>query len=183
MSAVTTEFTFADLERMPEDGMRREILHGELIELPPPKLRHEDIASMIHASLVLFIGRSKRGRVFGSGMGYRVLSNDRTWLQPDVSFLLAERLLSNRNKDYVEGSPELAVEVISSSESAQDVADKIAAYFSGGAHAVIVVYPKSRSVELRLSDGTARVLHSGDVLSIPALLPGWELAIDELFAD
>jgi hypothetical protein len=58
VSAVTTEFTLADLERMPEDGMQREILYGELIQLLPPHLRHEVIAARINESLVI----SNQGR-------------------------------------------------------------------------------------------------------------------------
>jgi Uma2 family endonuclease len=183
VSAVTTEFTFADLERMPDDRMTREILYGELIELPPPKLNHEEIAALFVASLNLFIGRSARGRVYGSSMGYKVLGDDRTWLMPDVSFLLMERVKANRGKDYAEGAPDLAVEVVSPSESAQDVEDKIQAYLLGGAQAVVVVYPKSRFVRLHLADGTARALREGDVLELPSFLPEWRLPITDIFAE
>jgi Uma2 family endonuclease len=183
VSAVTTEFTLADLERMPEDGMHREILYGELIELPPPKLRHEEIASHFLASLNVFNSRSKLGRVYGSSMGYKVLGDVRTWIEPDVSFLLMQRVQANKGKDYADGAPDLAIEIISPSESAQDVEAKTDAYFRGGAHAVVVVYPKPRIVRLHLSDGSARTLRAGDVLTIPELLPGWELPIEDIFAD
>ncbi|MBI4909665.1 MAG: Uma2 family endonuclease [Acidobacteria bacterium] len=182
MSAATTQFTLADLERMPADGMHREILHGELIEMPPPTLRHEIIAARINRSLVLFLGRKEFGMVFLSKMGYRLLSDDRTWVEPDVSFVRKERVQSSLDKDYVDGAPDLAVEVISPSESAQDVEDKIEAYLSGGAHAVVVVYPKKQTVKLFLSEGTSRTLRGGDVLTLPGLLPGWEMPVTEIFA-
>jgi len=183
VSTVTTDFTFADLERMPEDGTRRELLYGELIELPPPKLGHEEIASVIFGSLYMFLRRFNLGRVYGSSMGYKVLSNDRTWLEPDVSVLRMERVHENRGKDYVHGAPDLAVEIISPSESAQDVEDKTEAYFHGGARAVITVYPKRKLVKVQLADGTVRSLHSGDAVSVPEVLPGWALSVDEIFAD
>jgi Uma2 family endonuclease len=118
-----------------------------------------------------------------SGMGYRVLSDDRTWLQPDVSLLRTERVKASAGKDYVDGSPDLAVEVVSPSESAQDVEDKIQAYLLGGAQAVVVVYPKSRFVRLHLADGTARALREGDVLEPPSFLPEWRLPITDIFAE
>jgi Uma2 family endonuclease len=183
VTAVTTEFTLADLERMPEDGMQREILYGELIQLLPPHLRHEVIAARINESLVISNAQAKVGTVFMSGMGYRVLSDDRTWLQPDVSLLRTERVKASAGKDYVDGSPDLAVEVVSPSESAQDVEDKIQAYLLGGAQAVVVVYPKSRFVRLHLADGTARALREGDVLELPSFLPEWRLPITDIFAE
>ncbi|MBI4909661.1 MAG: Uma2 family endonuclease [Acidobacteria bacterium] len=182
MSAATNQFTLADLERMPEDGMHREILHGELIEMPPPTFLHDNIAAQIHRSLNLFLGRGSRGRVYGASTGYKVLRDDRTWLQPGVSFLLMDRVKASLRSDYVDGAPDLAVEVISPSESAQDVEDKIEAYLSGGAHAVVVVYPKKQTVKLFLSEGTSRTLRGGDVLTLPGLLPGWELPVTEIFA-
>ncbi|MBI4910551.1 MAG: Uma2 family endonuclease [Acidobacteria bacterium] len=181
MSAVTTQFTLADLDRMPEDGMHREILHGELIEMPPPKPRHEIITSRINASLVGFNLQARLGTVFGSNMGYKVLRDDRTWIQPDVSFLVPERLPDDVDNDYVTGAPDLAVEVISPSESAQDVEDKTEAYLQGGAHAVIVVYPRTAKVNLVLADGTSRTLRSADTISLPNLLPGWELPVKDIF--
>lgn len=183
MSAVTTQFTLADLDRMPDDGMHREILYGELIEMPPPTLRHEIIGARINASLVFFAGRTKLGTVFMSKMGYRLQSDDRTWIEPDVSFLRNDRLKSSLGKDYVDGAPDLAVEVISPSESAQDVEDKIEAYLLKGAHAVVVVYPKKSTVKVFQADGTARALRPGDTLTLPELLPGWELPVNEIFAD
>lgn len=124
MSAATTPFTLADLERMPEDGTHREILHGELIEMPPPKLRHELITAPLQFRLSLFVQQSGAGHVFGSNLGYKVFRDDRTWLQPDVSFLRRGRLPADLDESYMDGSPDLAVEIISPSESAADVEAK-----------------------------------------------------------
>lgn len=172
---------FSNLECMIEDGIRREILHGRLIELPPAELRHEIIASRIHSSLAVYNDQAGHGDVFGSGMGYKVLKNDRTWIQPDVSFLRAGRV--NSDDDYFAGAPDLAVDVVSPGESAQDVEDKVQTFLAGGSHAVIVVYPKRRLVKLHIADGSARSLHENDTLSIPGLLPGWALPLKRIFVD
>lgn len=182
MSAVSTQFTLADLERMPDDGVHREILHGELIEMPPPKLAHERLIARINASLVLYLGRKGLGTVFLSKMGYRLLRDDRTWIEPDLSFLRAERVEASAGMDYVDGAPDLAIEVISPSESAQEVDAKIEAYLQGGAHAVAVIYPKTSTVRLFLEDGSGQTLHVGGTLTLPGLLPGWELPVAEIFA-
>lgn len=181
MSAVSTQFTLADLERMPDDGIQREILHGELIELLPPILPHEDIAAIIHESLAVFNRQAKLGRVYGSRMGYKVLRDDHTWIEPDVSFLMSRRRQANAGNKYVDGAPELAVEIISPSESAQDVEGKVEAYLQGGAHAVVVIYPKTSTIKLHLADGSVRTFRTGDALSLPDLLPGWDLPVSEIF--
>jgi Uma2 family endonuclease len=85
--------------------------------------------------------------------------------------------------DYFTGAPELAVEVISPSESAADVQRKVELMLAAGAKAVWVVYPKTQSVTIHTPDGVARTLGAGGSLIAPFLLEGWSAPVAELFAD
>ncbi|HUQ90107.1 MAG TPA: Uma2 family endonuclease [Bryobacteraceae bacterium] len=183
MNAVSTQITLADLERMPDDGMRREILYGELIELPPPKFGHENIAYNMQQALLRYVNERKLGRVYLGSTGYQLFADRKTWLEPDVSFLRADRVAGTGGDDYPQGAPELAVEIMSPSESAKTVKRKVAAYFEAGAQAVVLVFPKTRTVRLLLSDDRVINFRETDTLTIPSLLPGWELPVAQIFAD
>src|SRR5437588_3423644 len=83
--------TIEDLERMPDDAMHRELVEGELIELPPPELLHAMVARRIYELLRAFTLANALGEVFLE-LGWLVRSDRRTWIQPDVSFFRAGRL-------------------------------------------------------------------------------------------
>src|SRR5260370_5819144 len=108
--------SFEAFENPPDDGMHHEIIEGVLISLPPPKSRHSLIASIVWKEL-LAIERQANGRALAEA-GYKLGDDPPTWIQPDVSFLRSERIDSTDPDGYFLGAPELAVEIISPSESA-----------------------------------------------------------------
>ncbi len=178
MSAATATFTIADLERMPDDGMHRELLHGELIELPPPKLHQSRIAMGLVASLLSYLDdHADIGEVWAEG-GFQL--DAASWLQPDVAVLKPEQLAVS-NSDYASGAPLVALEVISPSESGADIEAKSIAYLQTGARAVVWIYPQTRTVHI-LGEGERR-LNNKDTLELPTILPGWSLPVSDLFPD
>ena len=98
---VQTELTLDDLEQMPDDAMHRELVHGELIELPPPEAEHVDVAHNIYDSLSPFVRRRSLGKVYIEA-GYKVTVDKRSLF----------------------GAPELAVEVVSPSERPKHIPAK-----------------------------------------------------------
>jgi len=182
MSAAATQFTIADLERMPDDGMHREILDGELIELPPAKFGHQDTAKRIFVSLIRYEESCPQFAAYQEG-GYRLFRDLSNWLQPDVSVVSTERVRDTARHGYIQGAPEVAIEIISQSESASDVQDKTRAYLRAGSKAVVNIFPKSRTITVHVPDGSARTLEGKDVLTLPDVLPGWEMSLDEIFGE
>lgn len=170
-----------DLEKMPDDCLHRELIEGELIELPPPEFRHALIAHRIYELLNDFVAPRKLGMVLIE-LGHLVRSNRRTWIQPDVSFLRAGRYdLENPGK-YSTGAPDLAVEVISPSETARSVHLKTGILLSSGTQEVWTVYPDTRTVEIHSANDIVRVLHEGDQIASP-LFPGWSAPVRLFFED
>ena len=119
---VVTRLTSADLERLPESPYRQELLHGELIELPPPKRKHNKTAEKFYVRLRAIITEAHArgawaplGDVHVALLGYRF--DDDGWLIPDVSITHADQ----KGDDYYLGSPALAVEVISNEKTADYV--------------------------------------------------------------
>jgi len=138
--ATSTLLTFEEFERLPEEPGKMELLDGELVCLPPANKRHSRIAHRLQRLLMPLVDQF--GLAAGLGelcleTGYEI--GPRNWLQPDVSIEHAEG-------DYSEGAPALAVEVISESNTAEQVEYKRQTCLANGAIEGWVAYPKTRSV-------------------------------------
>ncbi len=180
MAATTSPITWQAFEQLPAgDGFHREVVEGELIVLPPPKSRHSRIARRMARLLMPFEERGI-GEVLMEA-GYRLSDDPPTWIQPDVSGLRIERARATGGDDYFAGSPELAVEVVSPSETARDLNRKIDALLDGGCLAVWVVYPEEREVRVFVQGGTSYTRRGNETLTVPELLPDWELPVAQLF--
>jgi Uma2 family endonuclease len=112
--------------------------------------------------------------------GYKLGDDPPSWIEPDVSFLKNARVRATPEGDYFLGAPELAVEIVSPSESARDLKRKISLLLKGGSQAVWVVYPEDRTVEIYRPDGTS---YTTETLSAPGLLPEWTSPAASLFED
>jgi|SRR5215472_3196159 Uma2 family endonuclease len=108
MMATTSHLlTWAAFEQIPDDGMHRELIEGELQVLPPPKSKHSKIAKRVSRIL-------DKVEVLGNGVcyveaGYKLSDDAATWLEPDVSFLTRDRDRSAPDDGYFHGAPELAL--------------------------------------------------------------------------
>ncbi len=179
MATTSNVLTFAAFEQLPDgDGMHRELIEGELQILPPAKSRHIVIAKRVFKLLLALEDRAD-AQVY-SEAGYKLSTDPSTWIQPDVSFLKNDRIRATPAGSYFLGAPELAVEVVSPSESARDLKRKINLLLKGGSLAVWVVYPEERAVEIYRPDGTSCTT---ETLSAPGLFPEWSAPAASLFED
>jgi len=182
MAASTNTMTWEAFEQLPDgDGYHRELIEGELQVLPPPKSRHTEVAYNLHQALVS-AAASADARAFVEA-GYKLSTDPPSWVQPDISVLHNARRRETKGEDYYFGAPELAVEVVSPSESASDLNRKVDLMLGAGAIAVWVVYPIQREIRVFRPDGSATRHNIGDTLSLPELLPGWELPVARIFED
>src|ERR1700722_9434206 len=176
--ASKTLLTLEQFEQLPDDGMRHELDEGELVSMPLASLRHGELHAEIGSLLWQFVGPRSLGLAVSSS-GFQ-LGRDPV-RAPDVSFIRADRLIGIDLDCWFPGAPDLAVEIISPSESAADIAHKVEQYLHAGAE-VWVVYPRSRTVHVFEPSKMARVLDGADLLESPALLPGFSVRVSELFA-
>jgi Uma2 family endonuclease len=154
--STTTRLTLADFERLPEkEGTHYELDEGTLLMEPSPALRHNLIRQRIAEQLTHFV-RSHRLGVVVEEMDFR-LGTD-TVRNPDVAFIVSDDL-RNIDPDHspVEGAPALAIEVISPTNLAQDTAKKVRQYLEAGSHAVWLVYPTLRLIEVHDAAGARRI--------------------------
>ncbi|HYW48473.1 MAG TPA: Uma2 family endonuclease [Bryobacteraceae bacterium] len=149
---------------------KQELLRGELIELPPAKRKRDLIAHRLYELLKPAVaGEAGQSGVVYHEMGYRL--GPRSWLKPDVSITHP----GQPGDDYFEGAPALAVEVISESNTATEIAGKVKELFAAGGREVWLIYPDQRSVWVYQPGGQARE-HSGRFAT--DLLPGIEIDLD-----
>lgn len=169
-------------EQLPDgDGFHRELIEGELQILPPVKLGHSKVAKRIFKALLAAEAAGSGQAYFEAG--FKLAANAVSWVQPDVSFVRGQRVEDTDDSSYFTGAPELAIEVVSPSESASDLSRKVDLMLKAGSLAVWVVYPRQRKVDVHLPGGATHRLDAGDTLSLPELLPGFELPVTKVFEE
>lgn len=177
----TTRMSFEEFLNLPEpEGMIYELDDGELLMEPSPALRHNLIRQHIAMALIHFV-KAKRLGVVAEEMDFRLAPD--TVRNPDVAFITKDHLQRiDIERSPVDGAPALAVEVISPSNRAEDVAKKTQQYLHAGTQAVWIVYPKLRLVEVHSSD-EVRQVREPEVLKANSLLPGFSLSLTDIFAE
>jgi Uma2 family endonuclease len=121
---ISTKYTHADLLAMPEDTRRREILDGELIVSPSPKLFHQRIVHRFLTAFDRYLERCPIGQILLSPLD--VIFSELDVLEPDLILVLNEhhRIL----QDWIRGVPDLVVEVLSPGSVLMDRGPKLKAY-------------------------------------------------------
>lgn len=175
--------TADELFCMPEDGGRYELRAGELIRMSPPGARH----GQYQVGLVLALGAHVRSRRLGlvqTEVGFKLFRDPDTVRAPDIAFVRRDRIPPDGPPiAYWDLAPDLAVEVISPSESAEDVREQIHEYLTAGTSLIWIVYPRRRSVEVWRADGSRLDLPASGTLSGEDVVAGFELPVVEIFAD
>jgi Uma2 family endonuclease len=177
VGVTTTLLTFEEFEHLPDAPGKRELLDGELIELPPPKLKHTLVQHGIADALRQYA--AERGLLVFVEVGFRLGAGGREWLQPDASVVTQEQKASADPDGYLENSPLIAIEVISPSNTAETVERKLAKYFENGAGEVWVAYPKTRRI-WRHQGLQAQAAIASDIFTSP-LLPGFQMDLAVIF--
>lgn len=165
-----------------EDGVRLELVEGNVVREPRPGARHGRLTTRLASALHKHSENQGLGMVC-TDFGVVLAEDPATIRGPDIGFIAAERL---RPEDlptgFLKGAPDLAVEIVSLSNTATEIQRKVLEYLAAGSRLVWVVDPETRSVSAYRSRDEARLLDEGDVLDGGDVLPGFHLAMKELFA-
>jgi Uma2 family endonuclease len=178
-AAGTTGLTYDDLLGFPDDGLRRELIDGELFVTPSPIVRHQDVVTTILVALVLY-ARERGGKALPAPMD--VFLSARDVVEPDVLFLTAANL-SKAERPFIRGAPDIVVEVSSPSTRRHDLVRKLALYERFGVPEYWFVDLDADRVEIYrlegMSFGAPLLLGRGDHLTSP-LLRGFDAEVAEL---
>jgi len=174
-------YTVQDLSNMPDDGKIYELHNGVLIEVPGSKPRQSRLAAWIAYLLTRFIMDQRLGGAVTGADGTFALNTYNTRI-PDVGYVTAEHAANQDENEYPAGAPDLAVEVVSPSNSARDMQERAGEYLAAGARLVWIVNPETRTVDV-YRPGGERIALSGDLaLEGYDVLPGLSLKLGELFS-
>jgi Uma2 family endonuclease len=158
-----------------------ELVDGTLVE-KPTGWKDALLATWLGYQLQKYLEGNDLGAVAGADGTLRL--RQRLVLVPDVAFILWENVPPDDELPQIPDlAPDLAVEVISPSNTAREMAHKRREYFRAGTRLVWHVYPARREVEVYSSPGRFRTLGMTDALDGGDLLPGFRLPLADLFAD
>ena len=161
-----------------------ELIDGKLFTMVPPGRRHGLLATEIAGYLWLFNSEHRLGEITIE-TGYHPSDTRYTLLGPDIAFLRHERLPQPPTEKYISVMPDLAVEILSPSDTIAKARRKAEVYLQNGTELVWLVQPKRQGVEVcRLVEGADLQFEfagQGDSLSGEEILPGFELEVDLLF--
>ncbi|MBD2292451.1 Uma2 family endonuclease [Anabaena sphaerica FACHB-251] len=156
---------------------RMELVDGSIIIMSPSGYEPEEVGTEFAALLRNWVRPRKLGRVVGSSAGFKLPNSDLR--APDVSFVRAERLKIS-TEDYAELVPDLVVEVKSKTDSIDKLRNKIQEFIKLGSQVGILINPKTRTLEVS-RHGETVILKDGEILTIPDLLPDFEVVISEIW--
>jgi len=142
-----TLMSVEEFDRLEEpDELSYELDGGELVVITKPRPLHNRIVARLVRALDRYLENHPLGEVFMPEVLYILGPN--TKRAPDVSFLRAERAQKIDPSLDVPGAPDIALEVLSPTDTVAAMRRKIRQYFAAGALYVWVVYPETREVEV-----------------------------------
>jgi Uma2 family endonuclease len=182
MQEVRPRWSYADLERLPDDGRRYELYDGELCEVPAPIPRHQRVAYKLAAVLDEY-ERANGGLAFISPID--IVLDDHNVVQPDVVFFTRERMHLIDMKKATRLPPDLAVEVLSPTTERTDRGKKLRLLARFGVREYWLVDPDENTIErLVLAAGAYVVdalVEEADLMTSKAL-PGLSFPAARIFA-
>ena len=183
MAIRTGAITADELYRMPNDGVRRELVRGELRMMAPAGNEHGRITARIMWRLAQFVETHDLGVVFAAETGFRIGVDPDTVRAPDVAFVShARRIAVGDHDGYWPGAPDLVIEVMSPNDRRQEVEQKSLDWLEAGTRLAIVVDPRKHTLAVYRSAHEVQILQGNDLLSCEEIVPGWQVSVREIFA-
>lgn len=183
MSLVTAHPTFMTVEAFAAhdfpDG-KVELVRGEPRVNPPAEAPHGVVQSNLNRLLILHSADRKLGRVF-LDVGYELMALPRTVRSPDLSVVRTGRLPTPIRRGFIKVVPDLVVEVLSPSDRAGKLREKLADYRSAGVPLIWVIDPKKRNVRVISAGAAERTIDSDGMLDGGSVIPGFTCRVAELF--
>lgn len=175
--------TIKDLERLQEHlpDYQMELVGGEIIVMSPSGYESDEVAAEIIRQLGNWVRPRKLGRVAASSGGFKLPNADKDVRAPDASFVRAERMRRTTSQ-YAELVPDLMFEVKSENDTLTKLRNKIQVFLTLGTQVGVLADPRSQTLEVYRSGQEVVRLGNGDTLTVPELLPGWEMEVASIWA-
>ncbi|MCA1566954.1 MAG: Uma2 family endonuclease [Acidobacteria bacterium] len=179
-----TEATIEDLYKV--DG-KAELVNGEIVHMSPTGSQPGYAGDEIFVSLREYSKRTKTGRAVGDNKAFRVELPHRKSFSPDAAFHVG----ADTGMKFYEGAPVFAVEVRSEGDygarAEREMARKRAEYFAAGTQVVWDVDLLDEAAVVRVYSAAdpekPRIYRRGETAEAEPAVPGWTMAVDDLFVE
>jgi Uma2 family endonuclease len=186
MATVMAPMTTVELLALPDDGMERWLIDGELRERPMTVRNRFHSRTMICVGTELELWRRQqsppRGQVLGGEVGVRLRRDPDTTVGVDVVYVSADVIVrQTQETTLIEGAPVLAVEILLPKDTFREIHEKITEYQSAGVPLVWVIHPYDRTVTVYRPDAEPESFNVLQELSGEPHLPGFRVPVARLF--
>jgi Uma2 family endonuclease len=180
MSANTPLVTAEELERLPNDDARYELVQGRLVRMSPGGFEHGRVVM----AFGFLLSRHLHGRRLGivvAEVGVTLARNPDTVRAPDLAFFREHRIPSPVPRGFLDVPPDLAIEVLSPDDRPREVQERVDEYLGRGVPVVLVVDPAARTVALHRHASPLLVLGHDGRLDLDPVIAGFSCIVREIF--
>ncbi len=186
MATVAQEMTTDEFLKLPENGVDRELIHGEVRERPTTtrNAEHSRVNALIPYHLLAWLERqpAPRGIVYCGEARFRIRTNPDTTIGIDVAYISPEHAARTpRPSRFVDGPPVLAVEILSPTDQHEDIAEKVRLYLDAGVFLVWVVDTEFETVTVHRPDALPVLFNAAQEIDAEPHLPGFRVPVARFF--
>lgn len=177
-------WTYADWMRLPNDSTRYEVIDGVLNMTPPPAIAHQFTSGNLVELMRAFVRARQLGFVIASPVGVR-LPTQPVPLQPDIVYVSAARK-SIIGKEYIEGAPDLVVEILSPGNWIYDRKEKYQVYQTAGVPEYWIADYRLKTIKVfALEEDGYALLGKWSIgeVAVSRALDGFQAAVADIFRD
>jgi Uma2 family endonuclease len=174
-------WTDKELMALPNDGRKYELIEGRLL-MSPVVENHGSLCMKLGALLWNHVTRRSLGKVYDSSTGFRL--SPEIMLSPDISFVSNKRLekiLVSPDK-FLQGAPDLVVEVLSPSDRMKHINLKLDQYFDHETRLAWLVDWKKQEVTIHAPDRVTKLSNLDQVLTGGEVLPAFRCKLSKIFS-
>ena len=155
---------------------------SEKENLMPTGTLHGVVTGRLTAYLTVYVIENGLGETCAAETGFRLAP--KTVRGSDIAFITKEKLeIFGVPINFFPVAPDLAVEVISPSNTYDEIQDKIEKYFNGGTKLVWIVDPKRYKIFVHRPDNTVALLNKSDVLDGEDVIPNFQIPLEKIFGN
>ncbi len=186
MATVTTPMTTAELLALPENGVDRWLIAGELRERPMTVRNRFHSRIMVCGSTELENWNRQqplpRGQVLCGEAGVRLIRDPDTTFGIDIIYVSPEVIVRQTEETtLIDGVPVLALEILSPSDTVEDIHEKIDALLAPGVPLVWIIDPHDRTVRVYRPGTEPELFNARQHLTAEPHLPGFGVPVARLF--
>ena len=171
-----------EFARLPENGVARELVRGQIVDVPMPNFKHGYICMNIGGILREWVKSTSMGRVMSNDSFVRTQRGPDTVRGADICYVSYVLLPAGQLPDgLLDVVPELIFEVRSPSDRWNKLVAKATEYIEAGVRVVAIVDPKDLSISIFRPDEKAVLLKEEDAFTVPDLLPGFSVPLPQFF--